>query len=90
MSAAGRENISPVILAQTEMISICTQQQRVIASENLAAWEGYESTNGANDVILLPENVNQIMVLWIKNTPPAERQHPGDFPSKPSDPRVIK
>ena len=38
---------------------------RVIAAENSTACEGYESTRhaGANNVILLPENVNRIMGL---------------------------
>ena len=39
--------------------------QRVIAAENLTACEGYESTRhvGANNVILLQENVNRMMGL---------------------------
>ena len=67
---AGRENISPIILAQTEKTCICTLQQRMIAAGNLTACEGYESTMhaGANDVILLPENVNRMMGLFIRNT----------------------
>ena len=42
-----------------EMTWICTWLH-VIAVENLTACEGYESTRhaGANNVILLPENVN--------------------------------
>ena len=65
VSLAGRENISPIMLAQTEMTWICTRLQRVIAAENLTACEGYESTRhaGANDDILLPENVNRMMGL---------------------------
>ena len=56
-----------IILDQTEMTSICTRLQRMIVAENLTSSEGYESTRhaGANDVILLPENVNQMMGLWI-------------------------
>ena len=39
--------------------------QRGIAAENLTACAGYESTRhvGANDVILLPDNVNRMMGL---------------------------
>ena len=71
VSVAGRENISPIILAQTEMTWICTRLQRVIAAENLTACKGYESTRhtGTNDVILLTENVNRMMGLRIRNTP---------------------
>ena len=43
-SVARRENISPIILARTKMTWACTRLQRVIASENLAACESYEST----------------------------------------------
>ena len=62
---SGRENISPIILAQTEMIWICVRLQRAIASENLKACEGYESTRhaGANNVIFLLENVNRMIGL---------------------------
>ena len=71
LSVAGRENISPIILAHTVMIWICTRLQRVIAAENSTACEDHESTRraGANNVILLPENVNRIMGLWIRFTP---------------------
>ena len=71
VSVAGRENISPIILAHTVMIWICTRLQRVIAAENSTACKGYESTRYAcaNDVILLPENANRMMGLWIRNTP---------------------
>ena len=36
------------------------------------ACEGHESTRhaGANNIILLPENVNRMMGLWIRITPP--------------------
>ena len=86
-----RENISPIILAQTVMIWICTRLQCVIAAENSIAFEGHKSTRhtGANNVILLPENVNRMMGLWIRITPHsihepiAERQHSRDIPSKP-------
>ena len=39
----------------------------MIAAENLTACEGYESTRraGANNVILLPENINQEHSLCI-------------------------
>ena len=62
---AVRENISPIILAQTEMTWICTRLQLVIVAKNLTAYEGYESTRhaGSNNEILLPENVNQMMSL---------------------------
>ena len=71
VSVEGRENISPIILAQMEMTWICTRLQRVIAAENLTACEGYESTRHAcaNDVILLSETVNRMMDLGIRNTP---------------------
>ena len=39
-SLAGKENISPIIIAQTEMTWICTRLQRVIAVENLTAFDG--------------------------------------------------
>ena len=50
---------------------IYTQLRHVIAAENLTACEGYESTRhaGANDIIFLPENVNRMMGLWIRNIP---------------------
>ena len=40
------------------------------AAENSTAGEGHESTRraGANNVILIPENVNWIMGLWIRIT----------------------
>ena len=59
VSVAGRENISPIILALTLMNWIWTQL-RVIAAENLTACSGYESTRhtGTNNVIFLPENAN--------------------------------
>ena len=62
VSVAGRENISPIILAHTVMIWICTQL-RVIVVVNSTACEAYESTRhgDAHNVILLPENVNQMM-----------------------------
>ena len=65
VSVAGRENISPTILALTVTNWIWTRLQRVIAAENLTACEGYESTRhaGANNVILLQENVNRLMGL---------------------------
>ena len=71
MSVAGRENISSIILALTVPNWIWTRLQRVIAAENFTACSSYESTRhaGANNVILLPENVNQMMGLWISNTP---------------------
>ena len=69
MSLVGAENISPIIIALTVTIWIWSRLQRVIASENLTVYEGYESTRhtGSNDVILLPENVNRMMGLWIRN-----------------------
>ena len=62
---AGRENISPILLAPTVTIWICTRLQRVIAVENSTACEEHESTRraGAKNVILLPENVNRLMGL---------------------------
>ena len=71
MSVAGRENISPIILAHTVTIWICTRLLRVIATENSTACEGYKSTRraSANNVIILPENVNRMMGLWIRITP---------------------
>ena len=53
MSVAGRENISPIILAHTITICICTRLQRMIAAENSTACEGHGSTRraGANNVI---------------------------------------
>ena len=71
VSVAGRENISLIILAHSVTIWICTRLQRVIATENSTACEGHESTKrvGANNVILLPENVNRMMGLWIRITP---------------------
>ena len=90
VSVAGREIISPIILAQTEMNWICTRPRRVIAAENLTACVDYESKrdSDANDVILLPENINRMMGLWIRNTftvqkPIAEQHCPGYFHSKP-------
>ena len=54
-----------IILALTVTNWIWTRLQRVIAAENLTACEGYESTRhaGANNVILLQENVNRLMGL---------------------------
>ena len=71
VSLAGRENISPIILAHTVTIWICTRLQRVIAAENSTACEDHESTRraGTNNVILLPENVNRLMGQWIRFTP---------------------
>ena len=59
------ENISPIILAHTITIWICTRLQRVIAAENSTACEDHESTRraGANNVILPPENINRMMGL---------------------------
>ena len=67
----GRKNISPIILAHTVTIWVCTRLRRVIAAENSTASEGYESIGhaGANNVIPLPENVNRMMGLLIRNTP---------------------
>ena len=52
-------------------IWICTRLQRVIAVENSTACEEHESTRraGAKNVILLPENVNWLMDLWVRFTP---------------------
>ena len=71
VSVAERENISPIILAHMVTIWICTRLQRVIAAENSTACEDHESTRrtGTNNVILLPENVNRMMALWIRFTP---------------------
>ena len=71
VSVAGRENISSILLAHTVTIWICTRLQHVIAAENSTACEDHESTRraGANNVILLPENVNRMMGLWIRFTP---------------------
>ena len=71
MSEAERENISPILLAPTVTIWICTRLQHVIAAENLTASEDHVSPRraGANNVILLPENVNRMMGLWIRFTP---------------------
>ena len=71
VSVAGRENISPILLAHTVTIWICTRLQRAIAAENSTACEDHESTRraGANNVILLPENVNRMMGQWIRFTP---------------------
>ena len=71
VSVAGRENISPILLAHTVMIWICTRLQHVIAAENLTACEDHESTRraGVKNIILLPENVNRMMRLWIRFTP---------------------
>ena len=65
VSVVGRENISPIILAHTVTIWVCTRLQRVIATENSTACEDHESTRraDANNVILLPENVNRMMGL---------------------------
>ena len=41
MSVVERENISPIILAHTVTIWICTWLQRVIAGENSTACEGH-------------------------------------------------
>ena len=73
VSVAGRENISPIMLAHTVTIWIRTRLQCVIAVENSTACEGHESTKraGANNVILLPENVSRTMGLWIRITPTA-------------------
>ena len=62
---SGEENISPILLAPTVTIWICTRLQRVIAVENSTACEEHESTRraGAKNVILLPENVNRLMGL---------------------------
>ena len=62
---SGEGNISHIILAQTKMTWICTRLQGVITADNLTACEGYVSTrhDGANDVILLLENVNRMMGL---------------------------
>ena len=75
VSVAGRVNISPIILAHTVTIWICTRLQRVITAENSTACEYYESTRhaGSNNVILLSENVIRMMGLWIRNTPTAFR-----------------
>ena len=71
VSVAGMENISPIILAHTVTIWICTRLQRVIAAENSTACEGHESSRraGANNVILLSKNVNRMVGLWIRFTP---------------------
>ena len=65
VSVAGRENMSPIILAHTVTIWICTRLQRVIAAENSTACEDHESTRraGGNNVILPPENVKRMMGL---------------------------
>ena len=54
-----------ILLAPTVTIWICTRLQRVIAAENSTACEDHEYTRraGANNVILLPENVNRMMGL---------------------------
>ena len=71
MSVEERENITPIILPHTITIWICTRLQHVIAAENSTACEDHESTRraGAKNVILLPENVNRMMGLWIRFTP---------------------
>ena len=71
VSVAGRENISLIILALTLTNWIWARLLRVIAAENLTAREGYESTRhaGANNVILLPENVNRMIGSLIRNIP---------------------
>ena len=53
------------ILAHMVMIWICSWLQRVIAAENSTACKDHESTRraGANNVILLSENVNRMMGL---------------------------
>ena len=61
VSVAGRENISPILLAHTVTIWLRTRLQRVIAVENSTSCEEHESTRraGAKNVILLPENVKK-------------------------------
>ena len=86
MSVAGRENIPPIILAQTEMTWICIRVQRVIAAENLTTCEGNESPryDGANDRECNSNDglMNQEHPHSVQD-PIAERQRPGDIPSQP-------
>ena len=81
MSVAGRENISPIILALTLTNWIWTRLQLVSAAVNLTACEGYESTRHgeckSNDGLMNQEYPHSIQ------EPIVELQRPGDIPSKP-------
>ena len=81
VSVAGRENISAIILIYTVMIWICTRLQRVIAEENSTACEGHKCTRcgecKSNDGLMNQDYPRSI------HEPIAERQRPGDIPSKP-------
>ena len=88
VSVAGRKNISPIILAHTVTIWICTRLQVVIAAENSTAGEGHESSRPkqrnsptgeckSNDGLMNQDYPHSI------HEPIAERQRPGHTPSKP-------
>ena len=91
MSVAGRENISPILLAPTVTIWICTRLQHVIAVENSTACEEHESTrragaknrnSPAGECKSIDGPMSQVYPHSI-HKPIADHQHPGDIFCKP-------
>ena len=101
MSVAGRENISPILLAHTVTIWMCIPLQHVIAAENSTACEDHESTrhawfeernSPAGECKSNDGPMNQVYPHSI-HEPIADHQRPGDifFASQEfCGPRIIR